>query len=254
MDWMSSHDETNVRRVIPNLIYVMSQGEIKAKRGGEKRFVDMGSEEDKILESKMKGSKKTMNTFMACLWSFLVSLGGSLLLAWWEYQYHPTNRQLWMVPFGLILFFTPLIVWFAIFVSDIFSLTPDVTQPAASIHHPEKLSKQRVQVKVTAAVYLRELPRTNGYLPESGILDIGPRPRWKPSGLCDSSKCHKSNMKESNRDIIDAKAFTLTAIIEIDAQAFTSSLLLLMMFGNSRPPTAVMLSTEDNGKCRAKHL
>ncbi|KAK8269182.1 hypothetical protein V6Z11_D11G112800 [Gossypium hirsutum] len=182
----------------------------------------MGSEEDKILESKMKGSKKTMNTFMACLWSFLVSLGGGLLLAWWEYQYHPTNRQLWMVPFGLILFFTPLIVWFAIFVSDIFSLTPDVTQPAASIHHPEKLSKQftrhyyyaflialrvvaletynyqsiyGVNIRVTAAVYLRELPRTNGYLPESGIVDIGPRPQWKPSVLCDSSKCHNSNMK-----------------------------------------------------------
>ncbi|KAB2056506.1 hypothetical protein ERO13_A11G100000v2 [Gossypium hirsutum] len=102
----------------------------------------MGSEEDKILERKMKGCKKTMNIFMACLWSFLVSLGGGLLLAWWEYQYHPTNRQLWMVPFGLILFFTPLIVWFAIFVSDILSLTPDVSQPAASIHHPEKLSKQ----------------------------------------------------------------------------------------------------------------
>ncbi|MBA0715042.1 hypothetical protein Golax_013972, partial [Gossypium laxum] len=242
----------------------------------------MGSEEDKILESKMKGSKKTMNTFMACLWSFLVSLGGGLLLAWWEYQYHPTNRQLWMVPFGLILFFTPLIVWFAIFVSDIFSLTPDVTQPAASIHHPEKLSKQftrhyyyaflialrvvaletynyqsiyGVNIRVTAAVYLRELPRTNGYLPESGIVDIGPRPQWKPSVLCDSSKCHNSNMKvgwglqnipsthkvlgndsiiiisnyiklqiqhlklkESNRNMIDAKAFTLTVIIEIDAQ------------------------------------
>ncbi|MBA0617449.1 hypothetical protein Godav_026895 [Gossypium davidsonii] len=200
----------------------------------------MGSEEDKILESKMKGSKKTMNTFMACLWSFLVSLGGGLLLAWWEYQYHPTNRQLWMVPFGLILFFTPLIVWFAIFVSDIFSLTPDVTQPAASIHHPEKLSKQGTP--------------TNEWI-LAGVRNSCPRPQWKPSVLCDLSKCHNSNMKvgwglqnisstykvlkndsiiiisnhiklqiqhlklkESNRDMIDAKAFTLTAIIEIDAQ------------------------------------
>ncbi|KAL4354176.1 hypothetical protein GQ457_06G019340 [Hibiscus cannabinus] len=66
----------------------------------------------------------------ACLWSFLVSLGGGLLLGWWEYEYHPENRQLWMVPFGLILFSTPLIIWFAIFVSDICSCT-DCSPPAA---------------------------------------------------------------------------------------------------------------------------
>lgn len=39
-------------------------------------------------------------------------------MGWWEYEYHRTNSQLWMVPFGLVLLITPLFVWFSIFVSD----------------------------------------------------------------------------------------------------------------------------------------
>ncbi|PRQ58580.1 putative ATP-synthase-associated protein [Rosa chinensis] len=55
----------------------------------------------------------------ACFGSILVSVAGGLLLGWWEYQYHPSYRQLWMVPFGLILFATPVIVWFSLVVSHI---------------------------------------------------------------------------------------------------------------------------------------
>ncbi|XVE73644.1 hypothetical protein DITRI_Ditri11bG0135000 [Diplodiscus trichospermus] len=87
---------------------------------------------------------KIVKTHIACLWSFLVSLAGGLMLAWWEYEYHPTNRQLWMVPFGLILFATPLIIWFAIFVSNICSFTDDVRTPdhGSVDHDPEKMMKQ----------------------------------------------------------------------------------------------------------------
>ncbi|KAE7999305.1 hypothetical protein FH972_003750 [Carpinus fangiana] len=54
-------------------------------------------------------------------WSLMVSMIGGLTLGWWEYEYHSTNSQLWMVPFGLILLLTPLLVWFSVFVSDICS-------------------------------------------------------------------------------------------------------------------------------------
>ncbi|CAL0299185.1 unnamed protein product [Lupinus luteus] len=42
--------------------------------------------------------------------SLLISIVGVLMLGWWLHKYHPTNSQLWMVPFGFILFLTPLIV------------------------------------------------------------------------------------------------------------------------------------------------
>ena len=90
----------------------------------------------------MKKSKKILKTYIACLWSFLASLSRGLMLAWWEYEYHPTNSQLWMVPFGLIWFATPLIVWFAIFVSDIYSFTEDVRSRDDSVNDPEKMIKQ----------------------------------------------------------------------------------------------------------------
>lgn len=45
-------------------------------------------------------------------------MAGGLLLLWWDYEYHPTNSQLWMVPFGLILFVTPVIACFAVVVSE----------------------------------------------------------------------------------------------------------------------------------------
>ncbi|XWS35943.1 hypothetical protein CRYUN_Cryun20dG0040000 [Craigia yunnanensis] len=90
----------------------------------------------------MKESKNILKTYIACLCSFLVSLSGGLMLAWWEYEYHPTNSQLWMVPFGLILFATPLIIWFAIFVSEICSFTEDVRPRDESVDDPEKMIKQ----------------------------------------------------------------------------------------------------------------
>ncbi|TKY64133.1 hypothetical protein E2542_SST14023 [Spatholobus suberectus] len=51
--------------------------------------------------------------------SLLVSIVGGSLLGWWLHKYHPKNRQLWMVPFGLILLLTPVIVWFSLIISDL---------------------------------------------------------------------------------------------------------------------------------------
>ncbi|KAK7275422.1 hypothetical protein RIF29_16538 [Crotalaria pallida] len=65
-----------------------------------------------------ESSKITKPYLMILVLCLLISIIGGSLLGWWIYKYHPTNNQLWMVPFGLILFLTPLIVWFSLFISD----------------------------------------------------------------------------------------------------------------------------------------
>jgi len=63
--------------------------------------------------------EKTLRPCMAFLASFCISMVGGLVLTWWEWKHHPTNTELWMVPFGLILFATPLLVSLLLFVSEI---------------------------------------------------------------------------------------------------------------------------------------
>ncbi|KAM7472343.1 hypothetical protein LguiA_010526 [Lonicera macranthoides] len=63
--------------------------------------------------------KKIVKRCIVCFGTFLISMVGGLTLGWWELRYHPTNSQLWMVPFGLVVFVTPAIIWFSIFISDV---------------------------------------------------------------------------------------------------------------------------------------
>ncbi|KAL9257181.1 hypothetical protein AKJ16_DCAP21322 [Drosera capensis] len=79
-----------------------------ATMGAEER--DGGGESGRLSRSKK---------CIACFVSFFVSLIGGLLLIYWEMVYHPKNSQLWMVPFGLILFATPVIVAFNVIASDL---------------------------------------------------------------------------------------------------------------------------------------
>lgn len=60
-----------------------------------------------------------LGTCLNCLASLSISMVGGLMLLWWETHYHPANRQLWMVPFALILLVTPLFVCSAAFFSDL---------------------------------------------------------------------------------------------------------------------------------------
>ncbi|KAL3572177.1 hypothetical protein D5086_026081 [Populus alba] len=77
----------------------------------------MGAFKKEKYEAIQECSQKKVKAYIICVWSFLVSMAGGLLLLWWDFEYHPTNRQLWMVPFGLILFVTPVIACFAVVVS-----------------------------------------------------------------------------------------------------------------------------------------
>jgi hypothetical protein len=47
-----------------------------------------------------------------------VGLGGAALLVWWVLAFHQANAQLWMVPAGLVLLGTPVMVWLSLFASD----------------------------------------------------------------------------------------------------------------------------------------
>ncbi|KAF8712687.1 hypothetical protein HU200_028448 [Digitaria exilis] len=41
-------------------------------------------------------------------------MAGAALLAWWAVAFHPSYKQLWMVPLGLVLACTPPIVCIAL--------------------------------------------------------------------------------------------------------------------------------------------
>ncbi|KAL4586205.1 hypothetical protein LXL04_010837 [Taraxacum kok-saghyz] len=69
-----------------------------------------------------------VKAWMACFGSFTISIVGGFILLFWEIKYHPSNSQLWMVPVGLIMFLTPVLAWFAVFVSD------TITPPTSSDH------------------------------------------------------------------------------------------------------------------------
>ncbi|KAK7338119.1 hypothetical protein VNO77_18719 [Canavalia gladiata] len=64
-----------------------------------------------------KSSRWLTNPYLFILFlSLLISIAGGFVLGWWLCKFHPTNSQLWMVPFGFILFLTPLVVWLSIIV------------------------------------------------------------------------------------------------------------------------------------------
>lgn len=52
--------------------------------------------------------------WIGCFGLFIVSMGGGVILAWWNSKFHSSNGQLWLVPLGLILLITPIIICFAI--------------------------------------------------------------------------------------------------------------------------------------------
>ncbi|GAV90789.1 hypothetical protein CFOL_v3_34193 [Cephalotus follicularis] len=94
----------------------------------------MGSyrEEKEIIK---KEQENIGRTWIACVWSFLVSMTGGLTLGWWEYKHHPTNSQLWMVPFSLILLVTPVIIWFSVFSSAICDSRGGESQRVTSLNN-----------------------------------------------------------------------------------------------------------------------
>lgn len=83
----------------------------------EDLYCQMGKSKNEEYENKEKEGIKKSHYFMVFISSLLISITGGSLLGWWLHKYHPTNKQLWMVPFGLILLFTPFIVCLSVIIS-----------------------------------------------------------------------------------------------------------------------------------------
>ena len=49
----------------------------------------------------------------------MICLAGGGILVRWALVFHPCNEQLWMVPVGLVMLGTPIMVWFAAAASDV---------------------------------------------------------------------------------------------------------------------------------------
>ncbi|KAI4311423.1 hypothetical protein MLD38_036321 [Melastoma candidum] len=62
---------------------------------------------------------KRLKACLAWLGVLSVSVIGGLMLGLWTSWYHPTNSQLWMVPFGLVLLVTPVLAWVSVVASEI---------------------------------------------------------------------------------------------------------------------------------------
>jgi len=68
---------------------------------------------------------KIVKKCVGCLGALLVSIVGGLILVIWQLKFHHTNTQLWMVPVGLIILITPVIVCVSSIVSDLSSPNKD---------------------------------------------------------------------------------------------------------------------------------
>ncbi|KAF5743884.1 hypothetical protein HS088_TW08G00472 [Tripterygium wilfordii] len=102
----------------------------------EEFLVDMGRyKEERYVGSDQLEKQQIVKNSFNCMWLFCVSIAGGLVLGWWEHEYHPTNSHQWMVPLGLILFITPVLIWLAVFTSEMWNsdvltnVTPPVPPP-----------------------------------------------------------------------------------------------------------------------------
>lgn len=92
---------------------------------------DTAAAANNIYYCNCKISLLAAKRIIAFLGYLSISIGGGVMLTLWGLRFHPTNSQLWMVPLGLILLITPLIIWSSIFISNIFS-NSNVPFPAAA--------------------------------------------------------------------------------------------------------------------------
>ncbi|KAK4267060.1 hypothetical protein QN277_023899 [Acacia crassicarpa] len=75
-------------------------------------------EEDEGYREKQRKLKPSSVIIIFVL-SALISVAGGFVLMWWNIKYRSEDSELWMVPFGLILFLTPMVIWFSLLVSDL---------------------------------------------------------------------------------------------------------------------------------------
>ena len=90
-----------------------------------------------MAEIKLEEETNCARTLGACICWILISAVGGATLVWWGIYYHPTNQQLWMVPFGLVVLGTPVVASVSILASEL-SLVSRPVAPACSTQDSER--------------------------------------------------------------------------------------------------------------------
>ncbi|KAL1350304.1 hypothetical protein HN51_014413 [Arachis hypogaea] len=93
----------------------------------------MGSNEGEENGEKRRIRRAYLVVSLLCL---VISVAGGFVLGWWLYKYHPKNKQLWMVPFGFVLFLTPIICCLCLILPDFCTAKTDPVDATSSFHHP----------------------------------------------------------------------------------------------------------------------
>ncbi|KAG0474913.1 hypothetical protein HPP92_014599 [Vanilla planifolia] len=72
-----------------------------------------------IKETRVDGGAPAVLMWAAVVTSILTCMVGAGILGWWAAAFHPSNQKLWMVPVGLVMSGTPVVVWFSATVADV---------------------------------------------------------------------------------------------------------------------------------------
>lgn len=125
---------------------VMDQTWRFARGGDEEAGFQMESamkEEDR--DKKRNGNMKSCKIATWVISMVVACLMGGLVFGWWVFQFHPTNRQLWMVPFSLVLMIAPIFVMMSLLISAFCnSMNQTTTSAAPSSDH---VIQQSVQIR-----------------------------------------------------------------------------------------------------------
>ncbi|KAH1196198.1 hypothetical protein GmHk_19G056525 [Glycine max] len=96
----------------------------------------MGSNENEGgYYKKSRWITKPSSCLLILFSSLLISIAGASMLGWWLHKYHPSNTQLWMVPFGFLLFLTPLIICLSVILPDLCLATARIQEDQAFKTH-----------------------------------------------------------------------------------------------------------------------
>lgn len=102
------------------------------------REMQVGTE----IEGVMKGEgeqKKQKNRKLKVVWVcvvlVLVSVSGAFLMGWWAVRFHRTQKQQWMVPFGLVLMIAPIFVLISVFISSFCTSMDRTSSLVSSLDH-----------------------------------------------------------------------------------------------------------------------
>lgn len=103
---------------------------LKRNAGGNRNWrCDEGEGEQK------KQKNRKLKVVWVCVVLVLVSVSGAFLMGWWAVRFHRTQKQQWMVPFGLVLMIAPIFVLISVFISSFCTSMDRTSSLVSSLDH-----------------------------------------------------------------------------------------------------------------------